>query len=365
MHEIVGNMHMHTPYSDGEQYHRAIAEDAIAAGLDFIIVTDHNVWVGGIEQWVENEHGRVLLLTGEEVHDTRLHPQGNHMLVYGAETELSREARSPQGLIDAATAAGGLTFLAHPYEAGLPDADVLPNLGWHRWDMDGYTGLEIWNYMSSFANQVVRKLGPDSADTTWNRLRALPLALRPGHTVVGPEPAVLEKWDELLAQGKRVAGVGNSDAHATPFKLGPITREIYPYEHCFRAVNTHLQLEDPLTGVLDNDKPRILQAIGRGAGWIGYDLPRSTRGFRFSARGMERGTMGDTVRLEVGVTLQAVAPAPCTMRLIRHGEVLVSAEKSTGITHAANQPGAYRVECLIQYKGRERGWIYSNPIYVT
>ena len=26
MHEIVGNLHMHTPYSDGEKWHRAIAD---------------------------------------------------------------------------------------------------------------------------------------------------------------------------------------------------------------------------------------------------------------------------------------------------------------------------------------------------
>ena len=41
MYELAGNLHMHTPCSDGEKYHAAIAEDAIKAGLDFVIVTDH------------------------------------------------------------------------------------------------------------------------------------------------------------------------------------------------------------------------------------------------------------------------------------------------------------------------------------
>ena len=57
----VGNMHMHTLYSDGEKWHADIAEDAIAAGLDFIIVTDHNVLVQGVEGYYENENGRLLL----------------------------------------------------------------------------------------------------------------------------------------------------------------------------------------------------------------------------------------------------------------------------------------------------------------
>jgi predicted metal-dependent phosphoesterase TrpH len=47
--EAVGNMHMHTYYSDGEAWHDEIAEAAIAAGLDFVIVTDHNVLVKGVE----------------------------------------------------------------------------------------------------------------------------------------------------------------------------------------------------------------------------------------------------------------------------------------------------------------------------
>ena len=56
--ELTGNMHMHTPYSDGEKWHVDIAEDAIKAGLDFIIVTDHNIWVDGVEGYYENGNGR-------------------------------------------------------------------------------------------------------------------------------------------------------------------------------------------------------------------------------------------------------------------------------------------------------------------
>ncbi|HMT20380.1 MAG TPA: hypothetical protein PKE20_03905 [Promineifilum sp.] len=47
-HHYSGNMHIHTRYSDGEKWHADVAHDAIAAGLDFIIVTDHNVYVTGV-----------------------------------------------------------------------------------------------------------------------------------------------------------------------------------------------------------------------------------------------------------------------------------------------------------------------------
>src|SRR5688572_16609016 len=49
MHEIVVNLHMHTRYSDGSGTHKDIAQAAIQAGLDAVIVTDHNVLVQGLE----------------------------------------------------------------------------------------------------------------------------------------------------------------------------------------------------------------------------------------------------------------------------------------------------------------------------
>ena len=48
-HEYIGNLHLHTPYSDGHGSHDEIAKAAIDAGLDFIVTTDHNIWIGGID----------------------------------------------------------------------------------------------------------------------------------------------------------------------------------------------------------------------------------------------------------------------------------------------------------------------------
>src|SRR5260221_9863157 len=110
LYEYVGNMHMHTPYSDGEGSHADIARAANLAGLDFVVVTDHNVLVQGVEGYYgDEENGYVLVLTGEEIHDQQRDPQVNHMLVY-ADIELAQCAADPQGLIDAANQINGLTF---------------------------------------------------------------------------------------------------------------------------------------------------------------------------------------------------------------------------------------------------------------
>ena len=312
--EAVGNMHIHTPYSDGQKWHREVAHDAARAGLDFIIVTDHNVWVHGVEGYYEFDEGRVLLLTGEEVHDVRRQPQANHFLVYGAQKEMSPYASDPQKLIDETNKAGGCGFLAHPYERDLPVFNGHA-LGWYAWEVKSYTGLEIWNYMSSFKNELSRKV--DSLALK-HRLYAMAhiirMALHPERHIVGPEPQVLEKWDELLAEGRRIVAIGNSDAHGSPMSAGPLTRTIFPYEFLFRAVNTHVLTPTELNGDLEHDRALIMGAIGRGNAWVGYDMAHPTRGFRFSGHGATKGIMGDEIKLDGGATLQIMAPARASIR---------------------------------------------------
>lgn len=364
--ELVGNMHMHTPYSDGEKYHRDIAVDAIKAGLDFIIVTDHNVWVDGVEGFYEHEEQRVLLLAGEEVHNVRRRPQASHFLAYGADRELAPFAHDPQKLIDETNAAGGYGFLAHPHELDLPIFPEGDDLGWHDWEIEGYTGIELWNYMSSFKNEAARFLEQfPFKQATIARLRLLPMALNPQKIVTAPEKRTLAFWDEMLADGKRVVVVGNSDAHGTPMSMGPIHREIFPYEFLFRAVNTHVLVDGELTGEIERDKPRILRAIGEGHSWVGYDMAHPTQGFRFTGQSRNKGTMGDEIRLDAGATLQVITPAKSDIRLICGGEVVAEAMNEDSLTHYPIEPGAYRVECHKMYEGKKRGWIYSNPIYLV
>jgi hypothetical protein len=366
MYEYAGNLHIHTRYSDGEKWHEEVAHDAARAGLDFIVVTDHNVWVHGVEGYYQFDEGRVLLLTGEEVHDVRRVPQANHFLVYGAERELSPQAPEPQKLIDATNAAGGCGFIAHPYEEELPLFAEGGDLGWKNWEVEGFTGLEIWNYMSSFKNVVSRHLHSLRwQNGLYGRLNVLPLALHPERYIIGPEPEALARWDELLATGRRVAAIGNSDAHGTPMHLGPITREIFPYEFLFRAVNTHILLREALTGDVARDKAMILGAVGRGNSWVGYDMAYPTKGFRFSGQGTTKGIMGDAVSMDVGATLQVLAPTRASIRVIHNGEVVASTASGQSLTHIPLASGAYRAECSLAYEGRERGWIFSNPIYIS
>jgi hypothetical protein len=353
MHEIVGNLHVHTLYSDGHGTHEDVAHAAISAGLDFVVVTDHNVWVSGIDGYYYRGSDRVLLLTGEEIHDQSRSPQKNHLLVYEAKSELAHFAQDPQNLVDKVVESGGICFFAHPTDPAAPAFDE-DDLSWVDWDVRGYQGIELWNFMSEFKSLLKDKL------------RAIFYAYNPSMIASGPFWQTLDRWDQYLSEGRQVSVIGGSDAHATPIRMGPLQRVIFPYTFLFRAVNTHVLVSEPLSGNVQRDRERIFTAIRRGQSFVGYDLPAATKGFRFSAQS-EQGEagMGESLKIRFGVTLQIRVPQPASIRLITKGQTLQRWDQVTTAVHTVTKPGAYRVEAHLPYRGKLRGWIYSNPIYLT
>jgi hypothetical protein len=357
MNELLVNLHMHTRYSDGHGSHSDIANAALRAGLDVVIVTDHNIWVNGPEDYYRNGDQRVLLLVGEEIHDTTRNPQKNHLLVFGAGRELAPFAQDPQRLLDAVNQAGGVAFLAHPVETSAPVIHE-PDISWVDWNIQGYAGIEVWNEMSEFKSHLRTKL------------HAIYYTFNPKRVAHGPVRGSLGKWDDLLAEGRRVVAIGGSDAHAFPVYLGPLHRIVYPYEFHFHTVNTHLQVPQPLAGDVIGDRRLVLEALCLGHAFIGYDLPASTQGFNFTAHGINTtANMGDEVSAEKGITFQIHLPQSSgSFRieccLLRGGKIVKTWRDKASITHIASEPGVYRVEVYIWYLGKRRAWIFSNPIYV-
>lgn len=357
MPEAVINLHMHTPYSDGSGTHAEIGTIAAACGLDAVIVTDHNILVRGMEGYYGEGKRKTLLLVGQEVHDRMRVPQKNHTLIFGAERELAAHGHNPQGLMDAVHQAGGMAFLAHPIDPALP-AFGEDDISWVDWSVRGYTGIELWNGFSELKSRIKGKLS------------AVLYAYFPRLYPLGPLPETLALWDRLnSARGARVAALGGSDAHALRMLLGPFSRVLYPYAYHFSTVNTHLQLDEDLSFEnLAADRQQIYSALRAGHAFIGYDLPAPTRGFRFTAQHSGgTATMGDEIRIGEGVTIQVTLPqtAYAHCRLLRDGVVVRDwNQKRFHYTHVTSQPGVYRVECTIRYLGKQRGWIYSNPIYI-
>ena len=354
MHEIVSNIHMHTPYSDGHGSHKHIAEAALQVGLDVVIVTDHNVWVNGPEGYYQDGNKRVLMLVGEEIHDQAREPQKNHLLALGGNRELATLAHDPQSLIDGVAEAGGLSFLAHPHD---PENRIFKedDLSWESWDINSFTGIELWNSLSELKPKLRSKL------------HAIFYAFNPQYIASGPFPEVITLWDELLKKGQKVVAIGGSDAHALPERMGPFTRTIFPYEFHFRCINTHLLIPEPLNGNLEHDKFLVYNALRAGRAFVGYDLPAPTRGFHFVAHAREASViMGDEVAIRdgQGVTFQIHLPQVAECILLKDGKPIKTWDNRESITYTTIEPGVFRVEVYREFLRARRGWIFSNPIYV-
>ncbi|MFN8411271.1 MAG: hypothetical protein U0Z26_02670 [Anaerolineales bacterium] len=276
----------------------------------------------------------------------------NHLLVFGAGRELATFADDPQRLIDKVRESGGLAFLAHPDDPEAPAFKEV-DISWVDWSVRNYTGIELWNALSELKTVVPTKL------------HGAFYAFFPAFVAHQPIPSTIAKWDELLSGGGRVVAIGGSDAHALKMSMAGIHREIFPYEFHFRTVNTHVLLPEPLSGDVNVDKKMIYDAMAAGHCLVGYDLPASTRDFRFKAQGKDATvTMGDEIPAKGGVTLQAKLPSAAEMRLIKDGQVIQTWKNQQACTYITTEPGVYRIEAYKRFLGKQRGWIFSNPIYL-
>jgi len=322
-----------------------VAVAAGQAGIDLCLVTDHNAYLPEQAGW----RSGVLILVGEEVHDPA-QPDVNHLLVFGASRDLAPLAGDAQAVVDAARGEGALTFIAHPFERPGRVADKTA-INWEAWHVRGYTGLEIWNYMSEFKGRLA------------SMAQALGMAYLPQAAIRGPYAETLARWDALQASGP-IYAIGGSDAHAQEYTLGPLHREVFGYRHLFGAVNTHLLARADWTGALPADARTVYEALEHGRAFVAYDALADARGFRFEARaGDESWPQGSIVTARPGLVLRAEVPRRAHLRLLHDG---IPAWEAYGasIEYASPAAGSWRVEAYRQWYGRPRGWIFSNPITV-
>jgi len=352
MEEIITNIHIHTRYSDGKKLHHEIAEDAINACLDAIIITDHNIYVKGFDGYYARGNQKVLVIVGEEIHDKNRVPQKNHMLVMGNNKSHARYSKSPQELIDSVNAVGGLTFIAHAYD---PELAVFgeDDLSWEDWSISDYTGLELWNNLSEFKIRVN------------NFLQAAFYAFFPAYLAKEPPFQIRKIWDLLLAEGKKVVAIGGTDAHTLVYHFGPFSKTVFPYSYHFKTINTHILVENRLTGDAKMDSKQILAALKKGNAFIANDSVKSARGFRFYATVNEKSyPMGEAVPFKDNMILTAEIPANADFILLKNGNPVLNKQKCQFITYNVETPGWYRIECYRNYLLERRGWIFSNPIYI-
>ncbi len=348
--EYTGHLHIHSTNSDGSCPIPEIARAARKAGLDFIGITDHNTLAGmekGHEGWQEG----VLVLVGAEFSVART--SKNHYIAFGI-NKLIPPDENPQQVIDAVNAQGGFGFLAHPVEKGNPfflEGRCFP---WERWEVSGYSGIEIWNFGSCWRTAYSSRLGA----LFWY-LADVYRAAR------FPDPEGLQIWDRLLGE-RPVWGFAGSDAHC--FKVGkwPFKLKFFPYHFLLRTLNTHILLESELKGSLPEDKEKVYGALKSGRFFTGCDYLQPSHGFRFTAHNDgEEVTMGGRIAYTPQTVLHIVSPSPRSIiRIIKDGQLVYEVEEEV-LVFKVLSAGTFRVEVYRRSRlGKALPWIYSNPIFV-
>jgi len=336
---VSGVAHVHTAHSDGSGQVEDVEAAAAAAGLDFVIVTDHN----SLAAKPKEGYGPagVLTLVGTEISNRQ-----GHLLAMGLPQLTYRfSGDATEALLDLAEV-DGLSFAAHP-ESDRED------LRWRDWELPGSWGVELLNGDSQWrAAGWVGLLGA-LARYPLNPDYALLRLLR--------RPAALDRWDEVLSR-RRATGITGADAHGALTTLSPALP--FPsYEAVFRIAQNYVLLDEPLGGNAAADSAALLDALARGRLYVGLGaLAPADRFFFHAERNDERWTMGDDVPAAGPVRLRAggALPARATLTLLRNGMPLASTQGV--LDQRVADPGVYRVEAHLP--GWPVPWIVSNPIYV-
>ncbi|HEU5331602.1 MAG TPA: CehA/McbA family metallohydrolase [Actinocrinis sp.] len=167
-----GDCHLHTVYSDGKRTPDELVADARAAGLDFIVSTEHNTDSASL-QWGAHATDDLLILNGEEV-TTR----SGHWPAIGLPPAQWIDWRYRAGdpahfrrFVDQVHRLGGLVTAAHPFAACF---GCTYEFAYELADM-----VEVWN-------------GPWTQD----------------------DQQTVDHWDGLLRSGRWIPAIGDSDAHS-------------------------------------------------------------------------------------------------------------------------------------------------------
>jgi len=339
--DCVGVVHVHTTFSDGGDDIATVIDRAREAGLDFLVVSDHDQFTARDRGW-EGWHDGLLVIVAAEVS-----AKEGHCLAFNVQSVRNYRHQPPQVFLQAIHEEGGLAFVAHPI--GYVKRDLTVKVRpWRDWQFERVAGLEIWTYMHDWIQGV----------HPFNLYRA---RKDPEAFLSGPEPSVLKHWDEVGAT-RRIAGIGAVDSHSrrVPFNWLPLRlMTVFPLEHIFRTIRTHVQIE-PFTGNAQEDIAKVLGALAQGRCFVDYLPLGDATGLDF--RGYDH--KGDTVLMgeerDAGNWARTLhSPIQAQWRILCDGEPLAEQEGNE-LTTRAPRAGVYRVEGRIA----GRPWVFTNPIYL-
>lgn len=341
--EYKGAIHVHSTYSDGKGDIEEIMDCANKAGIDFVILTDHDTLQpldDGHEKW----HGSCMLIIGAEIT-----PPDNHYITFGEErihniSELRK--LSPQGYIDQLRKNKWLGFIAHPFFVGAKKFGI-GTYKWLDWDIKNFTGMCIWNLLDDWTTQLNREKLSDDVYNSFHKW------------LTGPHKETMQKFDEL-SQVQKIVLAGEVDNHKSLVKYENKEFRIFPYDIAFRSITNHLLLTEPLSKDFKTAKRQILNTIAKGNFFVSFDFVHDPTDFIFEVEcNGTAAIMGDEIEYASDGEIIISLPDDANISLLRNGEVIQQVSGYELVTELSS-PGVYRTTA----EKDGLAWIMSNPIYV-
>ncbi|MBN1210208.1 MAG: PHP domain-containing protein [Myxococcaceae bacterium] len=327
-----GAFHVHTTRSDGHGTVEEIAAAAKAAGLQFVVLADHNDFTPREPAFVDG----VLIVQAVEIST----PHG-HLVALGMQTPLDGSRARQEG-VRAVEAAGGISVLAHPVQEKNPWRD--PESARRARAFELYSA-------DTFFREAVRspfsRLIPAVGAYLGNPLHGVML-------LVTPQPASTVELLDLVSERPRVA-LCSHDAHGWP-----------RYKDVFEGLAMYLPpqaLPEPLSTDPRTAATQVVRALTGGQAICAFRGLGEPAGFA----------------LEGPITSQRVARVGdvLTLRLPPHPPGSVKVEvlgagrlRPDGVSVELVKEGSVQIEAWVVAPGRFFGtelkpWIVPSPVRVV
>ena len=319
---------MHTEFShDCKAPLDLVIETAERAGLDFVIVTDHNNMKAAKAYQAMKKPPHPLLIFGDEISTW----YDGHLVVLGIDKE-PPDIGDTQEIVNIVHQKGGYAIPAHPFSKRKP---------WTNWKIENFDGLELFCFSDIFYSEGFKLLPKIIFSPPKAFLKS----------VLKTPTAALRFWDERLRSGRRLTAFASADAHLKFRWQNFYVENLLLY---FQAVTTYV-LADELK------EEKIVEALGHGKSFIAFEAWGVAQDFSFSASAANKNHgPGDSLGAESPILFTIKVPAEADIRLIHNGEIIAQ-NTGTVLEYKNQATGYYRVEA---YREGEL-WIASNPIYVS
>lgn len=131
---LKASLHMHSTTSDGAFSPQEVIQIYASALFDVINISDHSK-TNAVSKL---DHNDILVISGMEMHPKIKRGNTWHLLAINVPEDFPvQDKKSDQEAIDAAVAAGGVVFAAHPYYSGFNAKDIR--------GLKNISGIEIFN----------------------------------------------------------------------------------------------------------------------------------------------------------------------------------------------------------------------------